>query len=80
MVSFLQSAVQSKERLKANFCLSENKQDQMLYFSQGNGLYLRDRKIFKSLNSSFFNILRVAKKFINFIVNPGTHLAQTLTL
>ena len=35
---------------------------------------------FKSRVSSFFNIFRVAKKFINSIINPRTHLAQTLTL
>ena len=34
---------------------------------------------FKSPVFSFFNIFWVAKKFINFDINPRTHLAQTLT-
>ena len=47
---------------------------------KGSGYIYVTVTFFKSCVSSFFNIFRVAKKFINFIINPWTHLAQTLTL
>ena len=51
-----------------------------LTFNFGSGYIYMTLTFFKSRVSSFFNIFRVAKKFINFDINPSTHQAQTLTL
>ena len=47
---------------------------------KGSGYIYVTVTFLKSRISSFFNIFKVAKKFIDFIINPWTHLAQTLTL